>query len=319
MHLPEELAEQIQKLTYKTSLSKLSRSSKSLSSQYRARVESRGVEPLDSQDKRLAYLHVRLPATYAAIVRVIQEMVKQVPSLSIQTLGDIGAGPGTGLWAVCSVLPTIQQAHLYERDPHFIELGEQLVTPLASTLKKWICTDVTKEETIQTHDLILASYSLGEIPRVERTLVLKKLWQATSQALVIVEPGTPLGFEGILAMREELIGLGAYLAAPCPHVQKCPMVSPDWCHFSIRVERSSFHRQLKEATLNFEDEKFSYLVAVRKKPTPIQGRIVRHPQKNSGFIKLQVCGESGIVPMTVSRKSKELYRQMRKAEWGDSF
>ena len=99
----------------------------------------------------------------------------------------------------------------------------------------------------------------------------------------------------------------------------------DWCHFSQRVERTSQHRQLKGGTLGYEDEKFSYLIAAK----PIAGktdvasaaaRIVRHPGKHSGHVKLSLCTPQGqIENRTVARSNKAAYKSARKAEWGDTW
>ena len=81
---------------------------------------------------------------------------------------------------------------------------------------------------------------------------------------MIVEPGTPAGYERILAARARLIELGRVIVAPCPHQAACPMPpGKDWCHFGARVNRSALHRRVKDADLSYEDEKFSYVVAVR--------------------------------------------------------
>jgi len=94
----------------------------------------------------------------------------------------------------------------------------------------------------------------------------------------------------------------------------------DWCHFSQRVERTSQHRQLKGGTLGYEDEKFSYIIAGKIDVASVGSRIVRHPGKHSGHVKLSLCTPQGqIENRTVARSSKSEYRAARKAEWGDTW
>ena len=96
----------------------------------------------------------------------------------------------------------------------------------------------------------------------------------------------------------------------------------DWCHFSARIERTRLHRLLKEGTLGHEDEKYSYVVFAKNSLTmaPFKGRVVRHPQKGSGFVRLSLCDSSGeLIQETITRSNKALYRSARDAEWGTAW
>jgi hypothetical protein len=42
-----------------------------------------------------------------------------------------------------------------------------------------------------------------------------------------------------------------------------PLIAPDWCHFTQRLQRSRAHKHLKAADLPYEDEKFSYVILAR--------------------------------------------------------
>src|SRR5262249_6019520 len=140
-------------------------------------------------------------------------------------------------------------------------------------------------------DLVTLAYVLNELDPKQRPQVLQRLWRLTADTLVIVEPGTPAGWQRILAARRELIEAGAQVIAPCPHAHDCPLQPPDWCHFAARVARSRLHRQAKGAEVPWEDEKFSY-VAVSRKPAPAQGphagsRVIARPRKASGRVTLK--------------------------------
>src|SRR5258708_21955953 len=100
----------------------------------------------------------------------------------------------------------------------------------------------------------MVAYSLGES---DDASLLRAAWYASRKALIVIEPGTVAGFECVRKVRDQLIALGAHIAAPCPHANPCPMTGNDWCHFAARVERSSMHRRLKGGDLGHEDEKFS--------------------------------------------------------------
>jgi ribosomal protein RSM22 (predicted rRNA methylase) len=55
-------------------------------------------------------------------------------------------------------------------------------------------------------DLVVASYTLGELPPAELTRLVHRLWQRATQAIVVVEPGTPRGFHTVSTVRAALIG-----------------------------------------------------------------------------------------------------------------
>ncbi len=320
MQLPFALKDEIEKQIKNVSLNALKKRSDDLSALYREGIK--GGAGLGSDLERLAYVSVRMPATYATIVQVFKELRKRASTSEIGSMLDIGAGPGTGLWAAVECFGlSLQKMTLIEKDPSFARLGKEL-----ARARSWegadLCWEVADAAQIQefsSHDLVLASFSLGEMKENDWKRTVLTMWKASKKYLVIVEPGTPKGFERIKEMRKILLEQGAHLIAPCPHSQICPMQGSDWCHFGARVERSSLHRQIKSGTMNYEDEKFCYLVFSRESCLPVRSRVLSRPQKNDGYVNLKLCSEQGIRSATVSRKSKEDYRRARKLEWGDGF
>ncbi|WP_292036321.1 small ribosomal subunit Rsm22 family protein, partial [Mesorhizobium sp.] len=123
-------------------------------------------------------------------------------------------------------------------------------------------------------DLVSAAYVLDEIAPASLPKLVGRLWRLTSDTLLVVEPGTPAGWQRVLAVRSQLIEAGAHVSAPCPHVAPCPLVPPDWCHFSRRVARSRLHRLAKEADVPWEDEKFIYLAASRQPAAARAARVI---------------------------------------------
>lgn len=97
------------------------------------------------------------------------------------------------------------------------------------------------------------------------------------------------------------------------------MAGNDWCHFAQRITRTRQQRQVKQATLSYEDEKFSYIAASQTPGSPIQGRVVRHPLIRPGHIHLQLCTPEGLKNSIVTRKDKEAFREARDIAWGDAL
>jgi ribosomal protein RSM22 (predicted rRNA methylase) len=231
---------------------------------------------------------------------------------------DLGTGPGTGLWAA-TAQHQLESADAIEREPAFVALAMSLAPTLSQPIG-WTTSDLQSWKPERKYDLVLASYSIGELPTNVRKQLVSAAWEACSGALVFVEPGTRRGFGVVAEVREQLISMGASIAAPCPHGRECPMkLAGDWCHFSARVERTAEHRRLKQAELGHEDEKFSYVAASRLQPNRAPARIVRHPQRLSGHVKLQLCAQDGLIQETVTRSQKEKYRAVKRVDWGSSW
>ncbi len=318
MQIPDELIFKIELLIHGISLSELTLARQELTSLYKkGNLHNNNFNSLQSDFLRYAYLIARFPATYAAVSQVLKEMLRRCGKDGVNTLLDIGSGPGTVLLAALEMGLPLRSASLVERDPGFIKLGKALVGE--GFEQHWLCQDISKEWKLSPHDIVIASYSLGELRESERLQVLEKLWHVTNKILIIIEPGTKAGFESIKKMREHLLLRGGFLVAPCPHSEICPMQKKDWCHFSARIERSSLHRKLKDATLNYEDEKFSYLIFSKNKVEACQNRVIRHPFKGSGFIHLQLCSKNRIEKKTITKKNKAQFAHARKIEWGDEF
>jgi ribosomal protein RSM22 (predicted rRNA methylase) len=276
---------------------------------------------ISAPEHRIAYLLARLPATYAAANFVFEAARERFPGLEFSSVADLGAGPGTAFWAALNCFPGLSAATLIEQDSAMLELGRRLAgqCQCAQAVRtSWLQQDLTVAEFV-SHDAVVLSYVLSELSPPRMKSLVEKAWKSTGTLLAIIEPGTPRSFQTVLAARQILMDAGAHIAAPCPHHQNCPMADGDWCHFAVRVQRTADHRRLKDGTLSYEDEKFSYLVASRQPPEWPAARIVRHPLFRPGHVKMTLCTTGGLRQETVGKSQKERYRAARNARWGDSW
>jgi ribosomal protein RSM22 (predicted rRNA methylase) len=310
--LPVELQKKVEQLCSQVPQRELAAAAQELSDSYRN--PQAGRTHLSSRQHHLAYLAARFPATYFAISRVLAEIPRLAPSAKVTCILDLGAGPGTATLAATSIFPALERSTLVERDVEFSRLGQSLQSSLTTT---WTSADLNSC-TPEPADLAIFGYSLGELASADQVKVLRRLWEADIQVIAIVEPGTPRGFANVLAARAYFIAAGAHIVAPCPHRAACPLAkADDWCHFAVRVPRTSLHRKLKGGELGYEDEKFSYLIVSRTAALPYTSRILRHPLKHKGHVQTLLCEETGAVKQTVSKKMGERYKEARDAEWGD--
>jgi ribosomal protein RSM22 (predicted rRNA methylase) len=320
MELPPALRAAVERALHGQKLADLAAAAATLSQRYREERRD-GRLHVASETDALAYLAVRLPATYAAVRAGFAAIAQVRPDFVPKTALDIGAGPGTALWAAADCWPELTDAVLVEASPVFQACGAELVREANLPRLTWRIADAANAPLDEApRDLVTLAYVLNELAADVRSQLVQRLWQATADTLLIVEPGTPAGWQRIAAARTQLIAAGAHPIAPCPHAHPCPLMPPDWCHFAARVARSRTHRLTKEAELAWEDEKFSYL-AVSRSPAPLaEARIIARPRKGRGRVTLKLCRPDGSASEQLfSRRDGELYKRATRSDWGSTL
>lgn len=319
MELPAQLRQAVDELLENTPLADLKGAAKTLSERYRAETRD-GRLHIAADLAVKAYLATRLPATYAAVRASLDAIDEARPDWTPASLLDIGAGPGTVLWAVAGAWPQLQRATLLEASAAARRIGERLAGELSLPVD-WKSGDATIDlDELQPAELVTAAYVLDEIVPSSLPSLIEKLWHLSTDTLLLVEPGTPAGWQRIMAARAQLIAAGAHVLAPCPHQQPCPLVAPDWCHFARRVARSRLHRLAKDAEVPWEDEKFIYLAATREKLAPIGPRVLAPPKAGSGKVDLKLCKTDGRASQRLfTKRDGDVFKRARRADWGDTL
>ena len=253
-----------------------------------------------------AYLVARLPATYAAVARVLAETRARRPDLAPESLLDAGSGPGTASWAAVEAWPGLSRVTFLDTAPVFLKLAASLATagprPLASAGA--VAGSIEAPPGGLGADLVVAAYALAELPLPRAAAAAAMLWAASRSLLVIVEPGTPQG---------------AVPVAPCTHALVCPIAGDDWCHFSVRLARSRAHMHAKGARVPFEDERFAYLVLAREGAPSGLARVIAPPLHAKAGSSFKLCGSGGIEARHVARRDGAAYKLARKLDWGSLF
>jgi ribosomal protein RSM22 (predicted rRNA methylase) len=315
MQLPPSLRAAIDRELEGIALADLARASETLSQRYRAEVQDGRLHLADDMAAR-AYLTTRLPATFAAISAALAAVAEARLDFAPGSVLDAGAGPGTATWAAAQQWDSLDDATLVEASPAIRAVGERLGLPLGHA--NWIAGRLDAALDLSAHDLVLLGYVLDELPETARVLLIKRLWALTGDTLLIVEPGTPAGWQRILHARDLLIQAGAHILAPCPHAKACPLSPPDWCHFSARVARSRLHRGAKGGTVPWEDEKFIYVAASRHPATGSGSRVLAPPQTSKFAVTLKLCEPGGqATERSFEKRTGATFKQARKLDWGD--
>jgi ribosomal protein RSM22 (predicted rRNA methylase) len=310
-------------------------------------------QALSSQDKKLpdvpplqyeknqsfAYVAHRVPGIYGCNYRVLHEIKVRFPDFQPKVVLDFGSGPGTAVWAARELWPDIKEFHVVEPSEAMTEVSKVLLDGFPVFRRKFL-----QEGKLVTAQLVVASYSLSElVSDATRRSILRELWSfvAPGGILVVIEPGTPVGFKIIRAARSLLLQLTnnhhpqltPQIVAPCPHALSCPMAQNSWCHFVQRIQRIAVLKHSKSrATVNWENEKFSYLI-FSKGFLPVAfpeghpnrdlqwSRLTRQPLKRKGHIIIDVCAPEGQLKREIITKkhTKEIFKAAKKAFWGDMF
>lgn len=317
MELPIEFRNVTENLTAHIPLKQLISAANTISERYRSESGA-GKSLITNETEAAAYAIMRMPATIGASGSAMEYAAERFDG-EIRTMLDIGSGTGACCWAASEIFPDLDEITCLEREKAMISFGKKLMNegdfPIAC---HWTDCDITNSFSKKA-DLVTASYVLNELTAEKREKLTSALWNSTEKLLIIIEPGTPVGFSNIKAIRKQLISSGASIIAPCPHNNECPLPEDDWCHFTARVSRTKLHKQLKGGDVPYEDEKFTYIAAVKTTAEPCEARILRHPKIESGKITLRLCTSNGIAEKIVTKKDGALFKKARKSDCGNEF
>jgi ribosomal protein RSM22 (predicted rRNA methylase) len=315
--LPFELKAALEAKLHGLSRSDTAARSARISQTYRSGGNSAAIR---TEADALAYALARMPATYAAVAASLNALCEIRPDFAPKTLLDIGAGPGTATWAGAEAFSSLADFMSIDANTALRMLALDLFNK-SSRLSGVRYTRGDARAALadaEAADLVIASYLIGEMDDTERTALAELMWAKTRDTLLIVEPGTPAGYARIIALRAQLIALGAHVAAPCPHDGGCPLIAPDWCHFTQRLPRSRAHKALKDAELPFEDEKFAYVALTRTSIARHPARVLAQPDVGKVEVTAKLCTPEGLVVAKIPRRAKADYARARRWRWGDA-
>lgn len=273
----------------------------------------------------LAYLGLRASATYAQIWSATAAICEIVPHWQPTTLLDLGCGPGSGVWAFSTLLPSLQRATCVDQNAHFLALGEKILhaaaTPLTAT---WQQANILQrvQQTETTYDLVLLANVLNELNDQQRIALLDTAFQRCNTLLLILEPGTPVGSGIVQAAAQQLAPHGTLLA---PYLNN-QFVAEPWLHFPQRFTRPDFVRRLRQEmrdsslmASDWEETKYSYVAIGKIDPEILPwGRVVGPVQMRKGYLELPLLTAAQCGPVRVMKRHKQQYAVAKKLRWGET-
>ncbi len=281
---------------------------------------------INDMDDVLAYLGMRVPATYAQLFGAMTQVKEVLPSWQPKSVLDIGCGPGTGVWAAKAVWESIESAVGIDEQRAFLQVGERLAVQTAFAADcTWIKKDVRFgiEELRESADLVILGNVLNELHPEKQEKLLGQAFNAAKGVLIIVEPGTPGGCLLAGNCAEKMQHAGALIA---PYINNSFVMDQEyWLHFSQRFIRPGFQRRIRQhmrsssqMASDWEDAKFAY-TAIAKIPAEITpwGRCVGLSEKQKGFLTIPLLTAEKITKMKVFKRDTRLYHYAKGLKWGE--
>lgn len=310
MGFPLSVKEKIKNLYYELGKSEAVKFQKNLTNKYKNRT-GESTSLIESKNDSLIYAISRMPATYEVIYGLLKDLTSQkfLPE-DFASICDAGAGTGAGYFAINQLFNA--KTCFIERDHNMIDVFKMLTGS-----ENIISGDILKLEMAEKFDLVLSSYVLSEMTETDRENALKKLFSLSNRFVLLVDTGTPAVYHEYMKLKEMGKTFGFSVIAPCKN-EVCPLEN-DYCQFYARVERSAVHREAKQATLSFEDEKYFYLLFEKNDFINTENekfddsvRVIRRPIKKEGLVELKVCYSSGVKNLRITKKDREKYKFARK-------
>lgn len=276
----------------------------------------------------LAYLALRVPATYAQIYGALSQIQEIIPSYYPVSILDIGSGPGTGIWAAKEIWPNLKNAAAIDSEKYFINIGKEITQKSDFPLSiSWQLHDLSQgiQSKGTIFDIVIMGNVLNELSPREQKIVVQEAFSLCNGILIIIEPSTQIGGEIIEQVAKTFSNKAILLA---PYVQNSFV--PDqkgWLHFSQRFIRPEFERRVRQhmrqspqMASDWEEAQFAY-VAISKIPpqVDITGRVIGPVKKQKGFIEVPLLTKDKIEDKKIFKRDKQQFTEAKRLRWGEGL
>lgn len=299
-----------------------------LHEKYMGRKSNFGKVTLKSRHDALAYLGLRIPATYAQIYGALDQIKELMPSWKPQSLLDLGSGPGTASWAAKNIWPSIVETTAIDQYFDFLTIGKHLQKSAQMDIAMdWKQADVKKGVTTldKQFDVVIIANVLNELSSAAADKVIGQAFDLCKNLLVIIEPGTPTGSSIIENASRKLSKAGKLLA---PYIQNTFIHTTDYyIHFSQRFIRPEFQRRIRQymrdtssMASDWEDAKYTYTVISKIEPE-LQpwGRCIGLVQTQKGFVEFPLLTKNRIQTVKVMKRNHQQYAFAKDLKWGQTI
>ena len=272
----------------------------------------------------LAYLALRIPATYAQIYSAFLQIQEINPSWNPRSILDIGSGPGTAVWAALDIWSSVKQARCIDKNKNLLFLGKEIMEKASLAIDISLeCKDIIEMSHYENkYDLVIIANILNELTLSQQEILLKKAFDQCNGIMIIIEPGTSIGVTIVQKVSKQFSGKANLLA---PYINNSFIFDPKiWIHFSQRFIRPEFQRRIRQhmrdsslMASDWEDAKFAYVAIGKILPKEmIWGRCIGPVKKQKGFLEMFVLTQSEIKQVKIFKKNKKEYDFAKNLQWG---
>jgi ribosomal protein RSM22 (predicted rRNA methylase) len=307
------------------------KSATNLSLKYRTNRNRQGAHFIKSYEDALGYLALRAPSTYSQIYGALNSIKELNGSWSPQSILDIGSGPGTALWAAKEIFPSIQNAVAIEKEDHFISLGQSILSPVSEISVGWKRNDFSSSlpRLDSKFDLVIVANVLNEMDANTMNRTIAYAFAQSKGVVLIVEPGTPQGYETIKEAAHKIKSSEYKLIAP---YIKNVFIDSDEVNFVQRIKRTDSQKRIKQhqrknsgtekekmlPASDWEETKYYYLAySNHDSEIMAEGRLLETPVIYKPYIQLKILQEDGITIQRILKTNKENFKSAKKLRWGD--
>ena len=244
-----------------------------------------------------AYLWYYLPWNLVRLSRLLPGLDLDIPDGGV--VRDLGSGPLTFIQALWLSRPDLRKRRLritcVDRSKRALELGLALFGELAgfdpthpdAPWRIRVARGEYWQGLTDGADLVamvnVANELAGKVrepldERMERVAAQLSESLVPGGRVLVVEPGTRLGWRCLLGMRQAFVEMDMDIAAPCPHREECVLLAGRtraWCHFTMPPAGAP--RWLtafsERAGLGKERLSLSFLLARKARPAPMAGGV----------------------------------------------
>ena len=262
----------------------------------------------------LYYMSINIPKLWMVLGN--SGVWRQRELKEIDSLIELGCGPGTFLWSFLFYLYSVAPEQLQkikhicgvDTSPIYLQIAEQLFEKLleekafAHIDAEFVCGRWEDYVTKHHCQLSIFGNSLVESSFDLNTFDLQFL------NLLIIEPGTLKHFQRLRTLRDNLRSHGWHIHFPCTGGDKCPMSDDNWCHFHVNrfllpfVQKMSSAGNRRNHRHNFCAFLFSRLDNQLNQDS---WRILSRPRKVKRSVMRYICNGDRMFEAVLSRKARD--------------